>query len=131
MFIRKVKNPQGHTYHHIVESYRVGKKVRQRTLLSLGRAEEGNLNAIVQSASRYLDILTVSQLAKEISIEKTFILGPLLILDKLFERLGINDVIKQMSARHERLGLDLKKIIFTLVSSRFIFPGSKLKVKGL
>ncbi len=70
MFIRKIKNPTGQTYYHIVESYREGKKVRQRTLLSLGRIEDGNLEALVQSAGRHLDILTASQLAKELSTEE-------------------------------------------------------------
>ncbi len=128
MFIRKIKNPTGQTYYHIVESYREGKKVRQRTLLSLGRIEDGNLEALVQSAGRHLDILTASQLAKELSTEKTFILGPLLILEKLFEDLGINKVIERIKDSHSRLSFDLKKIIFTLVVNRFISPGSKLKV---
>ncbi len=128
MFIRKIKNPTGQTYYHIVESYREGKKVRQRTLLSLGRIEDGNLEALVQSAGRHLDILTASQLAKELSTEKTFILGPLLILEKLFEDLGINKVIEHIKDSHPRLSFDLKKIIFTLVVSRFVHPSSKLKV---
>ena len=128
MFIRKVKNPTGQAYYHIVESYREGKRVRQRTLLSLGRIEDGNLEALVQSAGRHLDILTASQLAKELSTEETFILGPLLILDRLFEDLGINKVIEDIRGSHPRLSFDLKKIIFTLVASRFIHPSSKLKV---
>ena len=115
----KSEKSQGTHHYHVVESYRVGKKVRQRTLLSLGREEQGNLEAIVQSASRHLDILTASQLAKEFSIEKTFILGPLLILDKLFEQLGINATIKQIASVHKRLSFDLRKIFHFSIASRY------------
>lgn len=128
MFLRKTKNPAGQTYYHIVESFRVGKKVRQRTLLSLGKAEEGHLDNILQSAIKQKQLLTISQIARELSIEKTFILGPLLILERLFEDLGLNKVIEKIKSSHPRLGFDLKKVLFTLVVSRFVEPSSKLKV---
>ena len=128
MFIRRVKNPQGRVYHHVVESYRKGGKVRQRTLLSLGRAEDGNLEKLLNAIQRYKDIATINELAKEISISTTFILGPLLVLQKLFEQLGVNKALKKITDSHEKLQFDLQKVIFTLISGRFIHPSSKLKV---
>ena len=128
MFLRKTKNPAGQTYYHIVESYRIGKKVRQRTLLSLGKASEGHLDKILQSAIKQKQLLTITQIARELSVEKTFILGPLLILERLFEDLGLNKVIERIKSSHSRLGFDLKKVLFTLVVSRFIHPSSKLEV---
>ena len=130
MFIRKIKNSRGKTYYHLVESYREGKKVRQRTLLPLGKAGDGNLEKLLKATSRYQDALTVSELAKEISVDQTYILGPLLVLEKLFEDLGINEIIEKISESHPKLKIDLKKVVFTTVASRFIQPGSKLKVFG-
>lgn len=128
MYIRKIKNQTGKTYYHLVESYREGKKVRQRTLLSLGRAGDGNLENLLKATARYQNVATVSELAKEISIDKTFILGPLLVLEKIFEELGINDVLQNLSELHPKLEMNLKKIVFTIIASRFVSPGSKLKV---
>ena len=62
------------------------------------------------------------------SVEKTFILGPLLILERLFKELGIPDAIKKITNSHEKLTFDLQKIVFTIVASRFVHPESKLKV---
>lgn len=40
---------RGQAYYHLVESYRKDGKVKQRTLLSLGRAEEGRLEKLAES----------------------------------------------------------------------------------
>ncbi len=100
MYIQTTKNPKGQCYYHLVESYRDGGKVKKRMLMSLGKAGEDKIDRLVQAVSRHRDILTVTQLAKELSTEKTFILGPLLILEKLFEDLGINKVIERIQKAH-------------------------------
>ena len=128
MFIKKTKNQKGQSYYHVVESYRDGKKVRQRTLLSLGSEKDGNLEKLMESASRFTDMCTATQLAKNISVKETFILGPLLILEKLFDQLGIDQMMKKITKSHKKLEFDLRKIIFTLVAGRFVHPSSKLKV---
>ena len=84
MFIRKIKNSKGTTYLHLVESYREGKKVKHRTLLPLGKAGDGQLENLTEAIARHQNLLTATELAKSISVEKTFILGPLLILKKAF-----------------------------------------------
>lgn len=38
----------------------------------------------------------------------------------------INDVISEITTRHEKLSYDLKKVLFTLIVSRFVKPVSKL-----
>ena len=128
MFIRKSKNQRGQSYYHVVESYREGKKIRQRVLLSLGKVEDGNLEKLIDSASRFTDICTVAKMADSVSVEKSFILGPLLVLEKLFEQLGINSLLKYIAQSHDKVRFDLKKIVFTIVASRFVHPSSKLKV---
>ena len=52
----------------------------------------------------------------------------MLILEKLFKELGINDVIEKIVADHPKLKIDIQKSIFTIVAGRFVCPGSKLKI---
>jgi transposase len=42
------------------------------------------------------------------------------------ETLGINSVISEIATTHEKLSYDLKKVLFTLITSRFVKPVSKL-----
>ena len=48
--IRTTTNCAGQSYFHLVESYREGGKVKQRTLLALGRKEDGGLEALAEPA---------------------------------------------------------------------------------
>ena len=40
MYIKITKNAKGQAYYHLVESYRHNGKVKQRTLMSLGKADD-------------------------------------------------------------------------------------------
>jgi transposase len=126
MFIKRTKNSSGQSYLHLVESYRDQGRIKQRVLLSLGREEDNRIDNLVEALSKYRDIMTVSQMAKSISIEQTFIYGPFLIIRELFERFGVSRALSVVGDEHERLGFDFEKIVFTLVASRFIEPISKL-----
>ena len=95
MYIRKNKNPSGNIYYQLVESYREGQKVRQRILLSLGKQGDGKLDNLAEAVSRYKKLITAEQLAKKLSVEDTYILGPLVILEKLFETLKLNSTLKK------------------------------------
>ena len=131
MYLKITKNAAKQAYYHLVESYWENGKSRQRTLLSLGRVgEEGEekIDEAIAALAKGRDVFTITQLAKEISVEETFILGPLLILEKLFEQTGINDVITTLASKHPKLGLDLHKVLFTIMACRFVKPGSKLKI---
>jgi len=128
MFIRTVKNSSGQKYQQVVESYRNEEgKVRQRVLLSLGKAEDGNAEKLLAVLAKNQNKLIAMDLADSVSVSETFILGPLLMLASVFESAGVNDILSQIQSQHEKLELDLKKIIFTLVVSRFVNPCSKLK----
>ena len=128
MFIKATKNSSGHTYYHLVESYREKGKVRQRTLLSLGKAGEDRLEELAVAISRHKEVFTILELAKNISVEDTYILGPLLVLERLFEQSGIDCILRSAASEHPRLGFDLRGVVFTMAAARFIRPGSKLKV---
>lgn len=96
--------------------------------MSLGRAGEDRMDDVISAISKHKDVLTLLDLAKSISIEDTFILGPLLVLERMFEKSGIDRVLGSIAEKHPKLGFDFKKLIFTMVASRFVRPGSKLKI---
>ncbi len=126
MYIRVTKNQRGHAYYHLVESYREAGKVKQRVLLSLGRVEENKLEELAEAINKHLETANIFDLAKEIDIESTYILGPLLVLERMMEQLGITEILKKISRDHKKLQFDIQKVVFTQVCSRFIKPVSKL-----
>lgn len=128
MFIKRTKNSAGQTYYHLVESYRKNGKVHQRTLLSLGRAEDGKLEHLAAAVAKHTDLMSAVDLAKNISIKDSYILGPLLVLQRLFETLGINATLRKIKTQHPKLEIDFVKTVFTLVAARFIRPCSKLGI---
>lgn len=94
----------------------------------MGRAEEGRLDNLITAISRHKEVLGILDLAKVISVDETFIYGPLLILEKMFARFGIDSILGDVAKEHPRLGFDFRQVIFTSVACRFIRPGSKLKI---
>jgi len=126
MYIRITKNNKGDAYYHLVESFRQDGKVKQRILLSLGRVEDNKLELLSEAISKHLDTIHVLDLAKHIDISNAYIYGSLMVLDRLMDTLGINAVISEIALAHEKLSFDLKKVVFTLITSRFVKPVSKL-----
>lgn len=86
------------------------------------------MEEVASAIAKHKDIFTILELAKTISVQETFILGPLLVLERLFEKSGIGEVLSCVAGKHPKLGFDLQKLVFTMVASRFVKPGSKLKV---
>ena len=126
MYIRITKNNKGDAYYHLVESFRQDGKVKQRILLSLGRVDDNKLEQLSEALSKHLDTIHVLDLAKHVDISNAYIYGSLLVLDRLMDTLGINAVISPIATEHVKLSFDLKKVLFTLITSRFVKPVSKL-----
>lgn len=103
-------------------------RVRQRTLLSLGKVGEDRLDELITAIARHKEILGVMDIARSLSISDTTILGPLLILQQVFAQFGVDAVLSDIVRRHPKLAFDFQRIVFTLVVCRFIRPGSKLRV---
>lgn len=128
MYIKVTKNSQGDAYYHLVESYRDQGKVRQRTLLSLGKVGEDRLDQLASAISKHKDLLSVMEVAQAMEIEDTYVLGPLLIVKHLFARFGIDDLLQKITDQHPKLEFNLARIVYTLVVCRLMRPSSKLKV---
>lgn len=128
MFIRTTRNSAGQAYYHLVESYREDGKVKQRTLLSLGRVEDGKLEALADAISKHTTLLSATELAKSVSVDSTYVLGHLLVLRALFGSLGIDEVLSQVQKEHRRVRFSLPSVVFQMVAARFVRPCSKLAV---
>ena len=128
MYIKVTTNSAGQSYYHLVESYWENCKSRQRTLLSLGKESDGGLDRLITAISRHREVMGILDVAKSMDVKDTFIYGPLLILEKLFSRFGVKAMLDVVAKGHPKLGFDLCKVVFTLVTCRFIRPGSKLKI---
>lgn len=128
MHIRTVRNSQGQAYYQLVESFRQNGQVKKRILLSLGKVENHRIDELSVAIARHKNQLTAIQRAGSMDVKATFILGPLLVIEGLFKKLGIYALLEDIQRQHPKLRFDLKDHIFSLVASRFIHPGSKLKV---
>lgn len=128
MHIRTVRNSKGKAYYQLVESFRQNGQVKKRILLSLGKVEDHKINELSEAIARHRNQLTAINTAGTVDIKETFILGPLLVIEGLFKKLGINTLLEEIQQQHPKLSFNLKSHIFSLVVSRFIRPGSKLKV---
>ncbi len=128
MHIRTVRNNKGQAYYQIVESFRQNGKVKKRILLSLGRVEDHKVDELSEAIARHQKQLGAIKRAQSIDVKQTFILGPLLIIEGLLEKLGINAAVEEIQSKHPKLAFDFKTHVFSLIASRFIRPCSKLKM---
>lgn len=128
MFIKTTRNKNGTAYYHLVESYRQDGKVKQRTLMSLGRVEDGKLDKLAEAISKHSEKLSVFNLAKDVDVKDTYILGPLLVLRRMMDELGVSECLSVLQGKHQKLQFDFEKIVFSQICSRFLKPVSKLSL---
>ncbi len=126
MFVRTVTRRQGaktYQYLYVVEGQRVGGRVRQRIVSSLGRADvlASHLDKVLALLRPY----TRARLLQphEISAEQGLTYGPVLVARRLWDQLGIGEIIR----RHcpSRPGLDVAETAFVLTAHRLLHPGSE------
>jgi hypothetical protein len=90
---------------HIVENYRDGDRVRQRIVGSLGRLDglsaSGDLEQVIRQlvdhgpAVKFL----CAEAAGTLQVERDRSWGPVLIFERLWEGLGLRDLIRGMATR--------------------------------
>lgn len=128
MFVR-TKKRDDRTYLLIVENKRVGRRIEQTTLASLGRLdlllESGQLDAILASLGRFSDKLTVlgAHERGESITARSRRIGPALIFERLWRELEIDQVIRQMLGQR-KFKFDVERAIFLTVLHRLFAPGS-------
>jgi hypothetical protein len=122
MFVRQ-KRVKNHVYLQVVENTRQDGKSRQRVVATLGRLdqleESGNLDRILQSASRFSEkLLILSEAEKgQVPIVSVKRIGPAMVFDRLWQDLGVPGVINGLRA-HRKFRFDLERLLFTVVLHR-------------
>lgn len=126
MFVRTITRRQGaktYEYLYLVEGRRVGGRVQQRVVSPIGRAD-----LLAPHLDKLLELLrpyTRERLLREgdISAEHGLTYGPILVARRLWDHLGIGEII----GRHcpTRDGLDVAETAFLLTAHRLLHPGSE------
>ena len=128
MFVR-TKKRDDKTYLMIVESKRVGARIEQITLASLGRLdkllENGQFDALLTSLGRFSEKLAVlgAHERGETITAITRRIGPALVFERLWRELGVGGVIRELAAER-KFGFELERAIFLPALHRLFDPGS-------
>jgi len=128
MFFRQ--KPAGpYRYIQIVENHREGGKVRQRTLMTVGRLDvlqaSGQMDALIRSGMRFCEKLAVIDAAGNGEGEgaATVRIGPDLVFGRLWDRLGIGEELRAL-LKGRRFGFDVERAIYLTVLHRLCVSGS-------
>jgi len=126
MFFRQ--KPAGpYRYIQIVENRREGGKVRQRTLMTVGRLDKlqasGRMDALIRSGMRFCEKLAVIDAASDGEGAATIRIGPDLVFGRLWERLGIQTELRAV-LKNRRFGFDVERAIYLTVLHRLCVSGS-------
>jgi hypothetical protein len=127
MYIRSVKVPssrgQLNEYVRIVESYREGGKVKQRTIADLGRKDR--LQKLLPQLERVLKGLPKIQGETEpVEVLQAATWGPVLVVRALFEQLGLWEMFDELLGP-ARSGVPYADRAFVLIANRLIRPKSE------
>jgi len=126
MFVR-LKKTGNYNYLQIVQTYREGKKVKQRVISTLGRLEElqakGDIESIIGSLSNYSQEVLMCLTGKGDPRGESFIIGPVLVFERLWKDSGLHSVINQL-LEGRKYGFDVEKAIFVTVLHRLFISGS-------
>jgi hypothetical protein len=128
MFVRT--KPSGrHKYLQVVESFRDGRKVRQRVVATLGRLDqlqaEGNIDGIVKSLSRFaLEVrLVEGHKSGRLRAGAVKRIGPAIVVERLWREIGIGRAIAS-ELRDRDFGFSVERAVFLTVLHRLFASGS-------
>ena len=103
MFVR-TKTDRSRTYLQIVESYREDGRVRQRVICTLGRLEElqarGQIDGVIKSLAKFSGSLKGQDdfAQGKLKAGRVTRIGPDLILDRLWQELGLDEILGRLSS---------------------------------
>ena len=128
MYFRK-KVSGGRVYLQIAESRRVGGRVRQRVVATLGRLDEleasGQMARLLRSGARFAAHAMVLTAARDDPTAAVRRLGPALVFERLWAETGCRAVIEEV-ARQRKHDFALERAIFLTVLHRLMGGGSDL-----
>jgi len=111
-------------YVRIVESYREKGKKKQRVIANLGKVESlpGKIDKLVDGLREHCREKFVKP--GEIESKETPIWGTILVARKLWNELGLGEIIKK-HCREGKRGLEIEETAFVLVAGSLINPSSE------
>ncbi|MGH8621681.1 MAG: IS1634 family transposase, partial [Burkholderiales bacterium] len=128
MYFRK-KTSGGRVYLQIAESRRVGGRVQQRVIATLGRLDEleasGQMERLLRSGARFAAHARVLTAARDDPTAAVRRLGPALVFERLWAETGCRAVIEEV-ARQRKHDFALERAIFLTVLHRLMGGGSDL-----
>ena len=128
MFVR-TKPSGAHKYLQVVESFREGRKVRQRVVATLGRLDrlqaEGNIDGIVKSLARFAIKVRLVEGHKSGRLRAGAVakIGPAMVVERIWRELGIGRVIEG-ELRGRKFGFPVERAVFLTVLHRLFAQGS-------
>ena len=128
MFVR-IKPSGTRKYLQIVENYREGKKVRQRVIVTLGRAEQlidsGQTDALAKSLVRFCSQVKLVEGHRNGTLQahSNLKIGPSLIFKRLWSKLNIDDILQE-ELSERKFEYSVERAIFLTVLHRLFSPGS-------
>jgi transposase len=126
MFAR-IKKSGRHQYLQIVENSKIGGKVIQRVISTIGRMdrlqEKGQVETLVKSLSRFSENVLLVLSGKSRVDAETKKIGPSLIFERLWRDLGIREIVKRILCERHFL-FDIERAIFLTVLHRLLISGS-------
>jgi transposase len=133
MYIRmKTSKKAKYPTMQIVESFREGKKIKQRTVAHLGVVkDQDDLKRLKQLADRLIERLEKEGLQiplkseiQELKHKKTVYDGFSIVVDRLMDITGLNKIIQSAQGRRR---FNLEEIVRLILVQRFDLPSSKLR----
>jgi len=111
----------------IVQTYREGKKVKQRIISTLGRLEDlqdkGDIDSILSSLSKFSDEVLLHLSKRGQPTSEALTIGPVLIFGRLWKEIGLQAILsKLLSERKYEFNVELA--IFIVVLHRLFISGS-------
>ena len=128
MFVR-IKGTEPYRYLQIVENHREGKRVVQRVICTLGKAEDltscGGIDALLRSLARFGDRVRLVEDYENGKLEAKAIkqIGPNLAFGRLWEQAGISQVLKEL-LKERRFEFPVERTIYLSVLHRLFESGS-------
>ena len=128
MFAR-IKKSGNYHYVQVVHNQRVDGRVRQRVIATLGRLdvlkESGQVEQLLESLARLSDHAAVLNALKanQITPRATVHLGPPLVFEKLWQELGIPNILQRL-LEGRRFTFPVERVIFITVLHRLFTSGS-------
>jgi len=128
MFFRE-KRAGSYSYLQIVENRREDGKPRQRVLATLGRldqlTESGQIEALLQSGSRFAHALTVltEHRRGELPVVRSRRIGAARVFERLWQETGCQAVLERLLEQRQ-FEFPVERAIFLEVLHRLVAPGS-------